>query len=89
MSLLFYYGGKMSPLGNGADITIKFSDIHEVGGVLLDTLGEFPSELVISALALTLGRCCSHKVMSEEEQVKFIEDCIDYCAAYFAEGGQQ
>lgn len=66
----------------------SFQRTHELAGVVVNALAENDAELGYSVLAcaLAIGRMyTTDQHMSDEEEVKFIEDLTDWVSAYFGE----
>lgn len=71
-------------------VDLEFERIHQLSIAVIDALTEADAsgDEALAAVALTLGRCCDPERLAQsvEDQIKFVEDSLDYCAAYFQEG---
>jgi hypothetical protein len=66
-------------------------DMEEVHDASLDLLqfledGEHSHDVQVAALALSLGRLNSPKVLSPDEQSMFVEGVLQYCAMFHCDG---
>ena len=69
-------------------VTINLSDAHELSLTMMELLEseDIPVEMAQVAAAMTFGRVVSPRVMSEKEEVAFLEGLLGYVMLYFVEG---
>ena len=66
-------------------------DLQEVHNVSVDLLSLMEEDRItmamgIAALALSIGRLASEKELSQEQEVKFCQDLMEWLGMYFHEG---
>lgn len=67
-------------------------DMGEVHGTSLDLLKLLEDDgvtigLAVAALALSIGRLLSSRVLDEPAEVKFTQDLLEWASMYFVPGG--
>jgi hypothetical protein len=69
-------------------VTVNMEEVHKTSLDILELLEEDDVELKLGlvAIALTFGRVASPKVLTQEEEVKFLENILEYIGLYFVEG---
>ena len=73
---------------SGASIThVSYSATNEVAMVILQALQDVPSKYALLGSALVIGRTANpNGKLSAAEEVKFVEDLVEWVNAYFVEG---
>lgn len=66
-------------------------DIHETSLDIMDALEESGVDIPLGlvALALTLGRVISPKLLSAEEEMSWLESVMEFAQLYFVNGPAQ
>lgn len=69
-------------------MTFNLTEVHNTSVGLLTYLEEQETPVGLSAVALlmSIGRLLSPTPMSDEQEIAFIKDALDWGGAYFAEG---
>ena len=77
---------------NITEVSASFQRTHELCGVVIGALAGSGSEVGYGVLAcgLAIGRLyTTDKNMTDSEEVKFIEDLMDWVGAYFTPIGEK
>ena len=82
----------MTPLdlsGTTTHTTVDYNEVHEVSVELLKMLQMSGSSVSVgaSALALSLGRCLTPNPMSDDEEIKFVQDALEWTGMYLGSDG--
>lgn len=72
----------------GVRVEFDMEEVHNISVDLLTMMEEdkITMALGVAALALSIGRLCSDKVLSIDEEIKFSQDLMEYLGMYFHEG---
>ena len=79
----------MNQPGIPANIQVGYAPVARLSDDLLDTLGHSGTSVGhgVLASALTLGRLIKiEEGMDKDEEIAFVQDIMEWCSAYFAEG---
>lgn len=70
-------------------VTFDSEEVAELSMDLLASLDDSGVELSLgtAALALSLGRIMAQRRLTTKEQLKFVQDLLEWSGMYFAEGG--
>lgn len=80
----------MTPLSFQGDLTIatfNFGEVHNESVDLLALLEGKEVGIGLASLALSMARLLSPEQLTDKEEVKFIQDCLEWGGVYFAGKG--